>query len=102
MHDYSKLFNHLAQYTPDQVDTNDKKNDRFMLGLSTKLQERMALNTRGSFLEFVTNVIITDDAIRAHKETKKRKVVAAPSGSAPPKYWMVYHQGSTYPPRQPQ
>jgi hypothetical protein len=45
VHDYSKLFNHLAQYVPDQVDTDDKKKDRFMIGLSTKLQEGMAFNT---------------------------------------------------------
>jgi hypothetical protein len=32
----------------------------------------MALNTGGSFLEFISNVIIVDDAIRAHKEAKKR------------------------------
>jgi hypothetical protein len=37
VHDYSKQFNHLAQYVPDQVDTDDKKKDRFMIGLSTKL-----------------------------------------------------------------
>jgi hypothetical protein len=37
MHDYSKLFNHLAQYAPDQVDTDEKKKDCFMIGLSTKL-----------------------------------------------------------------
>jgi hypothetical protein len=37
VHDYSKQFNHLAQYAPDQVDTNEKKKDRFMIGLSTKL-----------------------------------------------------------------
>jgi hypothetical protein len=84
------------------VDTDDKKKDRFMIGLSTKLQERMVLNTEGTFLVFLSNVMITDDAIRDHKETKKRKVVAAPSGSAALKYWMVYHYGSTYPPRQPQ
>jgi hypothetical protein len=60
-----------------------RKKDRFIIGLSTKLQERMTLNTGGSFPEFVSNVIITDDAIRVHKETKKRKDVAAPSGSAP-------------------
>jgi hypothetical protein len=102
VHDYSKQFNHLAQYAPDQVDTDEKKKDRFMIGLSTELQERMALNTGGTFPEFVSNVMITDDAIRAHKETKKRKVVAAPSGSAPLKYWTVYHHSSTYPPRQPQ
>jgi hypothetical protein len=98
VHDFSKLFNHLGQYASDQVDTDDKKKDRFIIGLSTKLQERMALNTGGSFPEFVNNVITTDDAIHANKDIKKRKVVAAPSGSAPPRYRTVYHQGPTYPP----
>jgi hypothetical protein len=101
MHDYSKLFNHLAQYASDQVDTDDKRKDRFMIGLSTKLQECMVLNTGETFPEFISNVIIADNAIRTHKETKKRMVVAASSGSAPPKYRMMYHHGSTYPPRQP-
>jgi hypothetical protein len=90
VHDYSKQFNHLAQYAPVQVDTDDKKKDRFMISLSTKLQECMALITGGAFPEFVSNVMIADDAIHAHKETKKRKVVAAPSGSAPLKYQTVY------------
>jgi hypothetical protein len=69
-----------------------------MIGLSTKLQERMALNIGGTFPEFVSNVIIVDDAIHANKETKKRKVVATPSSSAPPKYRTVYHHSPTYPP----
>jgi hypothetical protein len=84
------------------VDTDEKKKDRFMIGLSIKLQERMTLNTGGTFPEFVSNAMIVDDAIHAHKEIKKRKAVAAPSDSAPPKYQMVYHHGSTYPPRQQQ
>jgi hypothetical protein len=37
VHDYSKQFNHPVQYAPDQVDTDEKKKDRFMIGLSTKL-----------------------------------------------------------------
>jgi hypothetical protein len=102
MHDYSKSFNHLMLYVWDQVDMGDKKKDRFMIGLSTKLQERMALNTGGSFPEFVSNVIIMDDVIRAHKEANKRMVVAAPSGSAPLRYQTVYHHGPTYLPRQQQ
>jgi hypothetical protein len=69
-----------------------------MIGLSTKLQERMALNIGGTFPEFISNIMIADDAIHAHKETKKRKVVAAPSSSAPPKYRTVYHHSPTYPP----
>jgi hypothetical protein len=64
---------------------DDKKMDCFMIGLSTKLYECMALNTGGTILEFVSNVMIVDDAIYAHKETKKMKAVAAPFGSAPPK-----------------
>jgi hypothetical protein len=99
VHDYSKKFNHLAQYAPDQVDSDEKKKDHFMIGLSTNLQECMALNTGGTFLEFVSNIMIVDDAIRAHKKTKKRKVVAAPSSSAPLKYRTVYHHDLTYPPR---
>jgi hypothetical protein len=51
VHGYSKLFNYLAQYAPDQVDTDDKKKDHSMIGLSTKLQEHMTLNTGGTFLE---------------------------------------------------
>jgi hypothetical protein len=35
VHDYSKQFNDLAQYAPDQVDTVEKKKDRFMIDLST-------------------------------------------------------------------
>jgi hypothetical protein len=102
MHDYSKLFNHLAQYASDQVDTDNKKKDRFMIGLSTKLQERMALNTGGSFPEFVSNVIIADDVICTHMEAKKRKVVAALSCSAPPTYQTVYHHDPTYHPHHQQ
>jgi hypothetical protein len=37
VHDYCKQFNHPALYAPDQVDTDDKKKDHFMIGLSTKL-----------------------------------------------------------------
>jgi hypothetical protein len=62
----------------------------------------MTLNTGGSFLEFVSNITIADDAIRTHKETKKRKDVVASFGSAPPRYQTVYHHGPTYPPHQHQ
>jgi hypothetical protein len=41
---YSKLFNHLAQYAPEQVDTDEKKKYHFMNGLTTKLQDRLVLN----------------------------------------------------------
>jgi hypothetical protein len=36
-----------------------------MNGLSTKMQELLALNADGTFLELVSNTIIADEAIRA-------------------------------------
>jgi hypothetical protein len=47
---YSKMFNHLAHYALEQVDTDEKKKYNFMNDLSTKLQERLALNTDWIFL----------------------------------------------------
>jgi hypothetical protein len=86
---YSKMFNHLAQYAPEQVDTDKKKKYCFMKGLSTKLQECLTLNADWTFLELVSNVIIEDDANRPHQESKKKKALVAPSGSAPHKCQMV-------------
>jgi hypothetical protein len=86
---YSQMFNHLTQYVPEQVDTDEKKKYCFMKGLSTKLQERLALNVGWTFLELVSNAIIADDTIRAYRESKKKKASAAPASSAPHKYCMV-------------
>jgi hypothetical protein len=82
------MFNHLAQYALEQVDT-DKKKYCFMKGLSSKLQECLALNTDWTFLELVSDAIIADDTIRAYRESKKKKALAAPAGSAHHKYRMV-------------
>jgi hypothetical protein len=102
VHEYSKLFNHLAQYAPKQVDTDEKKNDHFMNGLSTKLQERLALSLSGTFLDFISNAIIVDDKIHAHKESKKRKAMVASSSNTPPEYRVMYPPPRpTYQPRQP-
>jgi hypothetical protein len=74
VHDYSKQFNHLAQYAPDQVDTDNKKKDRIMIGLSSKLQECMALNTGRTFPEFVSNIMIANDAITPTRKPRRGRL----------------------------
>jgi hypothetical protein len=98
VHDYSKFFNHLSQYAPEQVDIDSKKKASFLRGLSTKLRERLLLSTGGSFPKFLSNAIIADNTIHAHKEGKKRKAMAASSNSANPKYQMVSAPHSNYQP----
>jgi hypothetical protein len=39
----------------------------------------------GTFPGFISNTIIADDKIHVHKESRKRKVVAASSSNAPSK-----------------
>ena len=41
--EYVKKFNHLAQYAGSQVDTNDRKRERFFRGLTPLLQEKLYL-----------------------------------------------------------
>jgi hypothetical protein len=55
VHEYSKLFNHLVQFAPEQVDNDEKKNDHFMNRLLTKLLEHLALSMGGTFPDFVSN-----------------------------------------------
>jgi hypothetical protein len=88
VYDYSNLFNHLTHYASEKVDTDEKKY-HFLKDLSTKLQECLALNADWTFLELVSNDIITDDAIYDHQKSKNKKALTAPSGSAPTKYQMV-------------
>jgi hypothetical protein len=38
MHNYSKKVNHMTQYVPNEVDTDEKKKDHFKIVLSSKLQ----------------------------------------------------------------
>ena len=39
--EYVTKFNHLAQYAGSQVDTDDKKRERFFCGLAPLLQEKL-------------------------------------------------------------
>jgi hypothetical protein len=54
------------------VDTDEK--DCFKIGLSTKLQECMARNNGGTFPEFVSNIMIEDYAIHAHREPRRGRL----------------------------
>ena len=39
--EYASKFNHLAQYAGSQVDTDDRKRERFFHGLAPLLQEKL-------------------------------------------------------------
>ena len=82
---YAQTFNQLSQYGGFHVDTDEKKQDCFRRGLSTKLQDKLALTTL------------------AHKADKKRNAPAGSSSNAPQRYKLVQtgnQQASNRPPQQ--
>ena len=80
---YAQTFNQLSQYGGFHVDTDEKKHDCFRRGLSTKLQDKLALTTCNNFTELVNKAITQEDATLAHKADKKRKAQVGSSSNAP-------------------
>ena len=81
---YAQTFNNLSQYAGYHVDTDEKKQACFRQGLSSKLQDRLAMFKFNTFSELVNGAIVQEDAHLAHKAEKKRKTPAAGSSSSNP------------------
>ncbi|GJN40075.1 hypothetical protein PR202_gb29243 [Eleusine coracana subsp. coracana] len=94
VHAYSKIFNCLAQYAPEHVDTNAKKKVLFKEGLTTKLQSHIVLNPTASFNEFVNDAIILEDSLHIHKaaKDKKRTSMGREVEDPPSTGWCTLHQ----------
>ena len=85
---YSQAFNSLSQYAGYHVDTDEKKQ-----GLSSKLQDRLAMIKFDTFSELVNGAIIQEDAHLAHKAEKKRKAPAVGSSSSAPQRFRLVQSG---------
>jgi len=78
---YAQAFNALSQYAGYHVDTDEKKKAYFRQGLSSKLQDRLAMFKFNTFSELVNGAITQEDAHLAHKADKKRKAPVGGSSS---------------------
>ena len=114
--EYLQSFNHLAQYAPTQVATDESKKMYFSRGLSPKMRAKMHMGYP-NFHQMVNDAIQLEERLRVYQEDKKRKraseaaVVKPKSGFAPTsRYpsgatrstWYVRptSQSSQQPPRQ--
>ena len=90
---YAQAFNTLSQYAGYHVDTDEKKQACFRQGLSSKLQDRLAMIKFDAFSELVNGAIIQEDAHLAHKAEKKRKAPAEGSSSSAPQRFRLVQSG---------
>ena len=84
------------------MDTDEKKQACFRQGLSSKLQDRLAMFKFDTFSELVNGAIMHEDAHLAHKAEKKRKAPAAGSSSSNPQRFCIVQPGPQRAPFQHQ
>ena len=90
---YAQNFNTLSQYAGYHVDTDEKKQACFRQGLSSKLQDRLAMFKFDTFSELVNGAIVQKDAHLSHKAEKKRKAPAAGTSSSNPQRFRIVQSG---------
>src|SRR5207237_1467048 len=96
--EYVQAFNHLSRYVPNHVDTDDKKKECFLEGMTPKLRSRLGHRFE-SFNEMVDDAIAVEEDLRLHHLEKRNiRVTAGPSGGAP-QHRKLPHP--TPPPRDP-
>jgi hypothetical protein len=95
--EYFERFTRLSQYVLDFVNTNEKKRFYFLRGLNKKLQGLMATSLAERHNKVVSQVVLGDNKIRLHQESKRKKFVEESSGKIKQCRRVVYQ--SVYYPR---
>src|SRR6266508_3012397 len=90
--EYVQIFNELARYAPNHVDTDAKKRECFLEGMSPKLRSRLGHRSE-DFNQLVDDAIAMEKDLRLHHlEKRKAKFTAGPSGSTPQRPRLTYQQ----------
>jgi hypothetical protein len=91
---YAQAFNDLCQYAGYHADSDEKKRDRFLRGLNTKLREHLNTVRADSFNELVNLAISQEDCIVAHRAEKKRKAPMSGPSALPQRFRIVSNNQS--------
>src|SRR6266542_3475912 len=90
--EYAQTFNELACYAPNHVDTDAKKRECFLEGMSPKLRSRLGHRFE-DFNQLVDDAIAMEEDLHLHHLEKKRaRSTAGPSGSTPQRPRLTYQQ----------
>ena len=77
--EYVQVFNHLAQYAPEEIDTYARKHDRFVNGLSTKMKDNLSAHKFTDINKLVSTSLTVEHKLKNHQEEKKHKRVPSSS-----------------------
>ena len=90
--EYVQVFNELARYAPNHVDTDAKKRECFLEGMNPKLRSRLGRRFE-DFNQLVDDATAMEEDLRLHHIEKKRsRSMAGPSGNVPQHPRLTYQQ----------
>src|SRR5438128_7933038 len=88
--EYVQVFNELARYAPNHVDTDAKKRECFLEGMIPKLWSRLGCRFE-DFNQLVDDAIAMEEDLRLHHLEKKRtRITTGPSGCVPQRPRLTY------------
>jgi hypothetical protein len=81
--EYINSFIQLSRYAPDDINTDENKQDMFLNGLNDKIQFQLLNTDYADFQHVVNKVIVIENKIKEMEKDGKRKVSlhGQPSGS---------------------
>nr|ABA94837.1 retrotransposon protein, putative, Ty3-gypsy subclass [Oryza sativa Japonica Group] len=107
VNEYLSMFNKLARYAPEEVDTDKKKIRKFLKGIAVGMRLQLLAHDFPTFQHMINKALLLEDARKeATEEYKKRKSNHqgnSSRGAPRPCYGqpMQYHQSVTQANRQP-
>jgi hypothetical protein len=83
VNEYLNLFIQLSRYSPDDINTDEKKQDMFLNGLNDAIQFQLLNTDYTDFQHVVDKSIVIENKIKEMEKDGKRKVSfhGQPSGS---------------------
>jgi hypothetical protein len=83
MNEYLNSFIPLSRYAPDDINTDEKKQDMFVNGLNDDIQFQLLNTDYADFQHMVDKAIVIENKIKEMEKEGKRKVSfhGQPSGS---------------------
>jgi hypothetical protein len=74
VNEYLNQFTQLSRYEPDNVNTDEKKQDAFMNGLNDEIQFQLLNTDYEDFQRMVDKAIIVENKLKEMERHGKRKM----------------------------
>jgi hypothetical protein len=74
VNEYLNSFIQLSRYAPDDINTDEKKQDMFLNGLNDDIQSQLLNTDYADFQHMVDKAIVIENKIKEMEKDGKRKV----------------------------